>query len=822
MSSETLASAEDDSRQESIRDEASVEAGAFLGWVKAVGVQTESLVDGNALMQVLGSVDAQHFRNPHADLGSKDTYVVKLGTLKRLYKLMAQFYSEPLRLNIDLLPVPDLDELARTSSNVELCKLCRLAIGITIVSEDTKAEHIAAIQTLPEADQGRLMVAIDAIMGATTPIPSGGPATDSVSADGEDEGSDTAALTRAKRTAEEMEQRYVALMGEHQQLTDSHEDVVGERDELQKEISRLQESAHREKTSGTDALLREEVDRLRSQLRKSEDHLAETEGEVERLSATEKDLNKKITELQAGADEAARLKDQVDEYRHLADKSQRLENALEKYKKKLEDTAGVRRQLKDLEDQNSELIDRNASLEREYSRVADFKPLMESYKSQIDDLNTTNSRLQEEATMQAYNLEQTTLQVKALEESRSKDLEELQLYQERVQELELGGARPHRKSGKASGNGADGEANGSNEEDSDDDDVLIGSDLDDALQGTTMTDLKLRIHALSRELKDSKRNRADGSRIVVLENLLEDAQRQRKKFEADYWNEYKERLRLAGQLEKVRSGQSELGDGDEAAYALRLRLNEVVAELDDLKKERETGKVAQETMERELTIAKSDLALVGRDQIEILGKLRASVEQEKVGLEAQVQQLKQDLGASREGSERLAGQIQGLLMDKISLMEGGWSAKEDDLRREKEMGALRASLAGKTLPPEAEEMLLRLTSENKDAKSQLGALQDRMKKAKAFIKQQDRLLKEAHSKTGQQSQGSAPSADTEQAQRELELLKREQELMMSAFHHLANTKLPSMYPAGAAPAPRSWLAAQQRERMSISWALGRR
>lgn len=539
-------------------------------------------------------------------------------------------YAESLSLDIKALPVPDLDELARSSSNVELCKLCRLAIGIAILSDTTKAEHIQAIQTLPEADQGRMMVAIDAVMGATKPLSSSSQYTaqqdaassgDHVDAD---EYVDRESLAKAKQATREIEKAYLALADEHQSFKNAQDDLVAERRELQKEIARLQESAQREKASGADAILREDVEKLRVQLRKSEDDLAEAESEVERLSSSQKELNKKasllnfssdtiphfqlktiyyflhqVADLQAQANEATRLKDQVDEYRHLADKSQRLENALEKYKKKLEETSAMRRQLKELEDQNSRLIDRNASLEKEFSRVADFKPLMESYRLQIDDLNALNTRLREESATQAYNLEQASLQIKALEEARSKDGEEMQLFQERVQELELGGARPRRRQRET----GDGYAEG---EDDEDDGVLIGSELDDALQGTTMTDLKLRIHAISRELKASKRNQADGSRIVILENLLEDAERQKKRYEADYWKEYKERLHLSGELERIRSGKSELGDGDEAAYALRLRLNEVVSELDELKRRHEEAAVKHETMQRELTIAKSD------------------------------------------------------------------------------------------------------------------------------------------------------------------------------------------------------------------------
>src|SRR4051812_38458583 len=107
---------------------------------------------------------------------------------------------------------------------------------------------------------------------------------------------------------------------------------------------------------------RAEIDRLRAELQKSEDNLATAETEVEKQTAMVVDLNKydiseclsfrshiicrKIDELQLQADEAERLKDQVDEYRHAAEKLSKTENVMEKYKKKLEEGAELRKKVK--------------------------------------------------------------------------------------------------------------------------------------------------------------------------------------------------------------------------------------------------------------------------------------------------------------------------------------------------------------------------------------------------------------------------------------------------------------------------------------------
>ena len=94
-----------------------------------------------------------------------------------------------------------------------------------------------------------------------------------------------------------------------------------------------------------------------------------------------------------------------------------------------------------------------------------------------------------------------------------------------------------------------------------DEDVAgLGEELDTAITGTTMTDLKLQVRKLQRELEAVRKNEADASRVLVLENLLEDANRMKARYEADYLAAHREKLILQNDLEEIRSGKS-MGDG---------------------------------------------------------------------------------------------------------------------------------------------------------------------------------------------------------------------------------------------------------------------
>lgn len=54
--------------------------------------------------------------------------------------------------------------------------------------------------------------------------------------------------------------------------------------------------------------------RVEGASQKSEDNLATAEADLDKQSTVNQDLNKKMDELHAKTEEAARLKDQVDEY----------------------------------------------------------------------------------------------------------------------------------------------------------------------------------------------------------------------------------------------------------------------------------------------------------------------------------------------------------------------------------------------------------------------------------------------------------------------------------------------------------------------------
>ena len=263
---------------------------------------------------------------------------------------------------------------------------------------------------------------------------------------------------------------------------------------------------------------------------------------------------------------------------------------------------------------------------------------MESYKTQIAELESKISARTKESETFKFELEQTRVKLKIANEERAKDSETLDLYQERVRELKLQShQRPSVTSPKTPaatvvhGNGLVTEGESMAVLEDEDDEGGLGEELDTVLSGTTMTDLKLQVRRLKRELEAVRKHEVDSSRILVLENLLEDANRMKARYEADYVAEHREKLVLQSAMEEIRSGKS-MGDGygwlflqwvlcsdrdysPEAAIALRQRLNETVEQLDELRHRHIELEVYFENQSKELTVAKSDCKPCYRFQV---------------------------------------------------------------------------------------------------------------------------------------------------------------------------------------------------------------
>ena len=107
--------------------------------------------------------DEQYFRQPTRPSAQlSDNWVLRFSSLKRLYRLITQFFADVLHQPTSSLDVPDLQAVAKDHNEAATLILCRLTIAIAVQSERNK-DVIDRIQKLSEAKQHILMKAIEQV-----------------------------------------------------------------------------------------------------------------------------------------------------------------------------------------------------------------------------------------------------------------------------------------------------------------------------------------------------------------------------------------------------------------------------------------------------------------------------------------------------------------------------------------------------------------------------------------------------------------------------------------------------------------------------------
>jgi hypothetical protein len=107
--------------------------------------------------------DADYFRQSVRSASqSTDNWVLRFNALKRLYRLMTQYFTDVLQKPTGGLNVPDLQALAKDFSITPALGMCHFTIAIGVQCEKNK-EFIAKIQELSETDQHYLMKAIEQV-----------------------------------------------------------------------------------------------------------------------------------------------------------------------------------------------------------------------------------------------------------------------------------------------------------------------------------------------------------------------------------------------------------------------------------------------------------------------------------------------------------------------------------------------------------------------------------------------------------------------------------------------------------------------------------
>jgi len=157
---------------------------------------------------------------------------------------------------------------------------------------------------------------------------------------------------------------------------------------------------------------------------------------------------------------------------------------------------------------------------------------------------------------------------------------------------------------------------------------------------------------------------------------------------------------------------------------------------------------------------------VDKDKLEVLEELRSSVNVEKAELERRMQQLEGDLKSKEEQLRMNVSQINTLLMEKVDLQSDTIENKNDQLQRERDKAATSDDSRELVVTKEAE----------------LQKVQEKLQKARVFIRQQDKMIKEANNKTSATPEEVLKKM--KKVEQENSLLRQEQKLMASAWYEI--------------------------------------
>ncbi|ORY04846.1 hypothetical protein K493DRAFT_48989 [Basidiobolus meristosporus CBS 931.73] len=350
---------------------------------------------------------------------------------------------------------------------------------------------------------------------------------------------------------------------------------------------------------------------------------------------------------------------------------------------------------------------------------------------------------------------------------------------------------------------------------------------------------------LEREVQAMHQTRNDpgnAQQIILLENLLEDSNRMKGKFEQDYLKAHQQNLVLENEVEMLRaaaSGEDPDRAASDFALTLRMRLNDSEKELSEAKEKLAAAEAKLASVEKELVICKSDLNLVGKDKLDALAAIR-----EEAGAEINKLQKEYDSLVSRnreldaENKKQML-QINELLIEKDSVQTQNIQSKDILLEKERinsELKATLAALESKNKTGDAEPLKNQLLTESQknlklleeiDKKNNdINMFLAKLKKAKEYIRHQDykmKMLKEkAETVPKMNYEEALTSLQAELTNRDKEVgrlkalvnetrvqAKREQQLIISAWYDLAR-RVQRDVAAPQRNGPTSWLGQQRR------------
>ncbi len=341
----------------------SAAACAYMTALDYPGVKSvDVLTDGVFLFQTMASVDAQHFPTSSLTHNCSQSWPLKLSNLKKLKSNLEDYLSSVLHLDAsEALSNVDLTAVARDDSVAGIVSLFEIVLA-ALISCDQKERFIKAIMSLGGEDQAALKSMIERAMKGLTKI-------DLASmASGDQGGGDGEEITFGDDSGEAE-----GLRQECEDLRKLLAEASAERDDLKKQLEEDDSEAQNDKLKVLVHDLQNRLEEMELEVNSSQKRLTESKQQAmtaQDLAVTTKQQNQS-------------LQDEIDILQSKTLRLDKAEATIEKYKKKLEEAAGLRNHVQELEDKNAKYLDQVLELEDNLKNAGTYKVQIEEYKEKV-------------------------------------------------------------------------------------------------------------------------------------------------------------------------------------------------------------------------------------------------------------------------------------------------------------------------------------------------------------------------------------------------------------------------------------------------------
>ncbi|XP_042238119.1 protein Hook homolog 3-like isoform X1 [Homarus americanus] len=419
---------------------------SLLKWLETFpgreGIAIHHLTDGVAMANVLHQIAPEYFTQfwltkIKPDVG--DNWRLKVSNLRKVQQGIVDYYQEQLNQNIKHFPLPDLSKIGEHGDKMEMGQMLQLLLGCAVNCEN-KQQYIEAIMNMEERVQKVIMEAIQELM-----LRESSPGILLMDGEGRPDLGPASFHPHIKTILEQLET-----------ATQSRDETIQRCHELEQQISVINEektalSSENEKLLnrldawetggelGTSTLrykdLKKQIDGLQDELYKLETSRDEYRTKADLLERENQEIQTRNEELQRLADEARSLKDEVDALREMSERAVVYEGTMETYKKKLEELSDLKRQVRILEEKNSDYVQHNMELEEEVKKSGTWRPQLDLYKKQVGELHQKLADEAKKTDRQIFENKKLIEKMEAIMQEKDRLTKERDALKENIEEL---------------------------------------------------------------------------------------------------------------------------------------------------------------------------------------------------------------------------------------------------------------------------------------------------------------------------------------------------------------------------------------------------